>query len=139
MSGPTFNSAGQGAMWNRYEVPISATTEAGETQPVMLRYNPDELHEVIKGLDQLFTDLVNDRVQIDELYYYLVPPSRDWASVAFIERHRLALDNLVVAHESLITEVTRLLAAHVKAKGDLEDVEDVNATMVRSILREADE
>lgn len=139
MSGPTFNSAGQGAMWNRYEVPVSATTEAGETVPVVLRYDPDELNEVIKDLNQLLSDLQSDTEKIDDLYRHLVPPSRDWASVAFIERHRLALDNLMQAHERLIEEVARLLAAHVKAKGDLEHVEVANAALVRDILREADQ
>lgn len=139
MSGPTFNSAGQQAQSNRYEVPVSGTTATGESRPVMLRYDPDELDAVIKGLDQLLSDLQSDTEKIDDLYKHLVPPSRDWASVAFIERHRLALDNLMQAHERLIEEVARLLAAHVKAKGDLEHVEEANAALVRDILREADQ
>lgn len=120
----------------RYEVPVTATTEAGETAPVMLSYDPDELDAVIGELEQLEKDLTSDIQLIRQMSFYAVPPSRDWASVAFMERHKAGLFKLTASLKSVRAEVERLREKHVKAREDLDATEQHNADAMRQSTRE---
>lgn len=120
----------------RYEVPVTATTEAGETAPVMLSYDPDELDAVIGELEELIKDLDSDLEFIDDMFFYAVPPSRDWASVAFMNRHEEGLNRLRASLDSVLDEARNLHDKHVKARDDLDNTEQHNADAMQQAMQE---
>lgn len=94
-------------------------------------YTPEQLNSVIADLEDLVEDFKGDRVRIANIIRLIEAPSEDYASQAYADHYREAMEDLLAKNQQMRDVANKMLERHVAAKKQMDTTEGANEDTFR--------